>query len=169
MSRISMYHRRIFSKWGLNCKYHTRRWNRISIRVQYESMRRSIQIYPPCRNLHLLELIIIVWRKLPKLFSRKLASINFNISIFRWSVIRGVRTSPVSATSVFTTTTATATAKDTTTAKYFSTYMSCSCCVDLKCIIFGIVLKFPSCHRFELANISTKQIVEFVESLFRNW
>ena len=164
-----MYHQRRLEKWGFDWRYITQGWNRISVRFQYEAMRRGIFIYTPWRNLHMLDLRFMMWRQLPELFFGILGNFNFNIAIRRWRTVRVVRTFPDSDTSLSTNTTSTATTKATMNVKSSSTTTSCSYCVDTKCLILGIVLTYSSCRRFELAKISNEQIVEFIKILFGNW
>ena len=155
----NMYYWRRLKKWGLVYRYHTRRWNSIQFRVQYESTRRGVSIYPPCSDLHLMNLIFLMRRQLPELFFRILESFNLDIDIRRWRAIRGVKTCPDSSISASTTTMNTTSAKPTTNYKYSSTATVCSYCVDLKCLILLIVLTCSSCQVFELAKIITDQIV----------
>ena len=84
----NMYHRIFLEKWGLDCRYHTRIWNGISVRFQYDTMRRGISIYTPCRDLYLLKLRLLLWRQLIELFFRILARFNFDIAICRWRAIQ---------------------------------------------------------------------------------
>ena len=155
-------------KLGLYFIYHTHRRSGISVLFQYEAMRRDISIYPPYRDLHMLNLRFLVWRQFPEYFFRILVTFNFGIYIHIWMSIRGVRTSPASATSTSTTTTATMTSKATTTAKSSSNATAYSYFVYSKCSIIGIVLTCASFHIFELDKTSTEQILEFIKSLFRN-
>ena len=159
----NMYHQRRFEKWGLNCRYHNRRWNCISVRVQYDAMRRVKSIYLTCYYIHIMNLRFIVWIQLPEFFFRIFASFNVNIVIHRWTVIRGVRTSPTLDTSASTINKATENIKATMNAKSSSTITSCFYCVGLKCLIIWILFTCSSYHIFELAKISTEQIVYFTK------
>ena len=98
-SRSYMYHWRRLAKLGLKCRYKIWRWNRISVQVQYEAMRREISIYPLCSYIHLLNLIFLVLRQQPEFFFRLLERFNFNIDISIWMAIRGLSTSPAQSTS----------------------------------------------------------------------